>query len=166
MSLLIAKKYLEKLGKANRIITFTVSTATVSLAALALGVNEGQIAKTLAFQNGLQAMVIITAGDVKIDNAKFKAEFGFKARMLNPEETLFYTNHEVGGVCPFGMKTETAIYLDQSLLAYEVIYPACGDAASAVKLTPEELSQMIPYRKWIDVCKPKEKNNESFQQAN
>lgn len=156
MSLYIAKEYLEKQGKAERIITFTVSTATVSLAAQALGVREGQIAKTMAFKKNEQAMVIITAGDVKIDNAKFKAEFGFKAKMLTPEETLEHTNHEVGGVCPFGMKTETSIYLDQSLLNYEVIYPACGDAASAVRLTPEELSQIVAYRKWIDVCKPKE----------
>ncbi len=162
MSLIIAKKYLEEQNKEERIITFTVSTATVSLAAQALGVKEGQIAKTMAFKEGNQGMVIITAGDVKVDNAKFKAEFGFKARMLTPEETLIHTNHEVGGVCPFGLKKETTIYLDQSLLNYDIVYPACGDAASAVRLTPQELSQIVPVQKWIDVCKPKENKNESI----
>lgn len=160
MSLLIAKEYLKKCGKEDRIITFSVSTATVALAAEALGVQEGQIAKTLAFKANATAMVIITAGDVKIDNTKFKNEFGFKAKMLSLEEILYFTNHEIGGVCPFGINAETAIYLDSSLLSHEIVYPACGDAASAVKLTPQEMSQIVAYRKWVDVCKQKEIINE------
>lgn len=156
MSIEIVKEYLKKYNKDKEIITFDVSTATVKLAAQALNVKEGQIAKTLAFKKDDGCMLIVTAGDVKIDNSKFKNEFGFKARMMSAEETAKETNHAVGGVCPFGVKEDVSIYLDKSLLEYETVYPACGSSSSAILLTPKELSEIIKYDKWIDVCKLKE----------
>ncbi|HOJ10768.1 MAG TPA: YbaK/EbsC family protein [Clostridiales bacterium] len=147
------REYLKKWDKDNDILEFETSSATVELAAQALGVEPARIAKTISFKNGESAMLIVTAGDAKIDNGKFKAEFGFKAKMLAPEETLEYTGHAIGGVCPFGLKNEIPVFLDISLKRFETVFPACGSSNSAIELTCEELDIYSSNKKWIDVCK-------------
>ena len=152
MSLASVRAYFATLGMEDRVVTLPASTATVAEAAAAHGVEPGQICKTLAFKVGDEPLLILVAGDQKIDNAKYKAQFGAKAKMLTPEETLEYTSHPIGGVCPFGLPRPLPAYLDLSLRAYPEVIPAAGDRHSAIRLTVEEL-EAHSQGTWIDVCK-------------
>lgn len=147
-----AKAYLEEKGCADRIIIFEQSTATVELAAQALGVEGARIAKSLTFMAGGPIMVV-TAGDMKVDNPKYKAEFGTKAKMLTTTEVDELIGHSVGGVCPFGINEGVRVFLDVSLKRFDVVYPACGGCNTAVKLTIDELEKYSGAEKWVDVCK-------------
>lgn len=147
------QEYLKKWGKDKDILEFVTSSATVELAAQTLGVEPARIAKTICFKNGEGAMLIVTAGDAKTDNKKFKGEFGFKAKMLTPDETFEYTGHAVGGVCPFGLESNIPVFLDESLKRFETVYPACGSSNSAIELTCDELDKYSLNQKWIDVGK-------------
>lgn len=156
MSIEAVKKALEGYGLAGRVKEFEVSSATVELAAQAVGVQPGRIAKSLTFLDGEQCVMVVTAGDQKIDNKKYKAQFGCKAKMLTPEQALHFTGHAVGGVCPFALPEDgrTKVYLDTSMQRFETIFPAAGTASSAVELTCEELAQASGSQGWVDVCKP------------
>ncbi|GAO39410.1 hypothetical protein SCH01S_29_00980 [Sphingomonas changbaiensis NBRC 104936] len=134
-----------------RLIDHGVSTATVRDAALALGVPEARIAKTLALRFGDRIVLLLAAGDVRLDNAKAKAAFGQRPRMLSPEETLAVSGHPIGGVCPFGLATPLPIYCDLSLRAFETVFPAAGSLTSSVELPPERLASLIG-AEWTDVC--------------
>lgn len=147
------KKHFEKFGKEVNILEFEVSTATVPLAALAVGVIEARIAKTLSFRADEGAIVLVTAGDAKTDNVKFKNAFGFKAKMLNPDEVHPLIGHPIGGVCPFGIKEGTPVYLDESLRRFDTIFPAGGTSNSAIELSCEELEKYSEAVGWVDVCK-------------
>ncbi len=153
MSREIAKRHLDKYGFGDKILDFEVSSATVALAALALGCEEARIAKTLSFAIGDGAVLVVTAGDAKIDNRKFKDFFGTKARMLPAEEVERLIGHAVGGVCPFGVNTDTPVYLDESLKRFETVFPAAGASNNAVKMTISELERTSEYTAWIDVTK-------------
>lgn len=153
MSFIKAQEHLKKYNIETRIIEFRVSTATVSLAASALGITEGEIAKSLAFYVRDEAILVIVAGDKKIDNHKYKETFGVKAKMVSYEEVEEIIGHAAGGVCPFGINQNVKVYLDESLKTYEYIYPASGTANSAVKLSIEELEKTSNYLEWVDVCK-------------
>ena len=153
MSIDAVKKHFIQYDRDNDILEFEISSATVELAAKALGVTEARIAKTLSFKNDDTAILIVTAGDTKIDNKKFKQQFGFKARMLSFEQVLEFTGHEIGGVCPFGLKTNLPIYLDISMKRFESVFPACGSNNSAIELTCEELEEYTRFDSWIDICK-------------
>ena len=148
-----AHKQLEKYGFADRVTLFDVSSATVELAAQAVGCIPAMIAKTLSFDVHGEAVLILAAGDARIDNAKYKANFGCKAKMLTHEEAEERIGHAVGGVCPFGVKDGVKVYLDVSMKRFEKIYPACGTSNSAVELTPAELEVCSEPVGWIDVCK-------------
>lgn len=150
------REYFKQFGIEDRILEFDVSSATVELAAIAVSCEPEKIAKSMTFNVGGECIMIITAGDVKIDNAKYKAEFHTKAKMLSAEEALEKTGHAVGGICPFALNDGCRVYLDESLKRFDHIYPACGSSNSAIKLTPEELEKYSDYIKWIDVCKPKQ----------
>lgn len=147
------REHFRKLGKEPKILEFEVSTATVELAAQAVGVIPARIAKTLSFRNDGGGMVIVTAGDTKTDNTKFKATFGFKPKMLSPDEVVEYIGHPIGGVCPFGLKEGTPVYLDASLKRFETVFPAGGSSSSAIELTCEELERYSMATQWVDVCK-------------
>jgi len=153
MSVTNVKEYLKKWGRDKDVMEFETSSATVELAAQALGVEPARIAKTISFKDKDGAMVIVAAGDAKTDNGKFKAEFGFKAKMLSPDEVLNYTGYAVGGVCPFGTKSDISVYLDVSLKRFETVFPACGSSNSAIRLTCDELNEYSHNKKWVDVCK-------------
>lgn len=147
-----AREHIEKLGFGDRIITHEQSTATVELAAEALGVEGARIAKSLTFMaNG--PIMVVTAGDMKVDNAKYKAEFGTKAKMLTAAEVDELIGHSVGGVCPFGINDGVRVFLDVSLKRFDVVYPACGGSNNAVKLAIDELWECAAPEKWVDVCK-------------
>ena len=148
-----AKRDLVKHNLESHILVFEESSATVSEAALAVGVSEGEIAKTLSFYVDEKPILIVAAGDVKIDNAKYKQFFGKKAKMIPFEEVEELIGHKVGGVCPFGVNPGVDIFLDASLKEYECVYPACGTGNSAVKLSIKELEDSSNYKEWIDVCK-------------
>ncbi len=148
-----AKEHLDKYGMGNLVAEFDVSSATVGEAAIAVGVTEGEIAKTLSFIVDEKPILIVVAGDVKIDNAKYKAEFHAKAKMIPFEIVEELIGHAVGGVCPFGINEGVAVYLDDSLKRYEIVYPACGSANSAVKMTVAQLEEASCFTKWVDVCK-------------
>ncbi len=148
-----AKEHLEKYNLGDRVIEFDVSTATVHEAALALGSTEGEIAKSMGFIVDENAVLVIVAGDKRIDNAKYRAVFGCKAKMIPFEMVEELVGHAGGGVCPFGINEGVKVYLDESLKAYEIVYPACGSHNSAVKLKIAELEQASNYLKWVDVCK-------------
>jgi prolyl-tRNA editing enzyme YbaK/EbsC (Cys-tRNA(Pro) deacylase) len=137
----------------HRIMEFQVSSATVELAAQALGCEPARIAKTLSFQSDGGCILLVAAGDARVDNAKFKQCFGVKARMLSPDEALAITGHAVGGVCPFGVLPGAKVYLDESLKRFETVFPACGSASSAIELSPDELSKYTGGAPWVDVCK-------------
>ena len=137
----------------DRILEFDVSSATVELAAAALHCEGARIAKTLSFHVGEQAILIVTAGDTKIDNAKYKATFGTKAKMLSFEEVEPLIGHGVGGVCPFGINDGVKVYLDESMKRFQTVFPACGSSNSAIELTISELEQYSGYERWVDVCK-------------
>jgi len=145
--------YFTKLGAADKILQFEVSSATVELAAQAIGCEGKQIAKTMSFLVDDSAVLIVTAGDTKIDNPKFKAMFHTKAKMLSPEQVDSLVGHSIGGVCPFAVNEGCRVYLDESLKRFDIVYPAAGNAASAIRLTPEELEKYSGSLGWVDVTK-------------
>ena len=153
MSFEKAQAYLEKKGLKDHIIELEESSATVPLAAQALGVEPGMIAKTMSFLQGEKAVLILTEGTARIDNRKYKDTFQIKAKMIPFEEVEAIVGHAPGGVCPFGIQDGIDVYLDESLKQYDTVYPAAGNDHSAVKLTIPELEQATDYVKWIDVCK-------------
>ena len=153
MAIETVKEYFLKYGIEDRILEFSVSSATVELAAQALGCEPCRIAKTLSFMVNEQAILIVTAGDAKIDNAKYKARFGTKAKMLTPDEAEEMIDHAVGGVCPFGIKEGVTVYLDESLKRFSTVFPACGSSNSAIELSISDLEKYSGYTEWIDVCK-------------
>ena len=153
MSIEKAREYLENRGFADRIIIPDHSSATVELAARALGCEPGMIAKTLSFLQGEKAVLILAEGTARIDNAKYKARFGCKARMIPAERVEELVGHSVDGVCPFGVNAEVAVYLDVSLKLHETVYPAAGTDHSAVRLGIDELELACPTAEWVDVCR-------------
>lgn len=153
MSIDNVRKYLTRFNREKDILEFPVSSATVQLAAEALNVIPARITKTLALKDGDGCMVIAVAGDGKIDNKKFKTEFGFKAKMLSPEETLEMTGHAVGGVCPFALPEGVKAYCDISMKRFDTVFPACGSSNSAIEVTCDELFEYSNAVKWIDICK-------------
>ena len=156
MSISRVKAYFRELGVEDKVQELAESSATVELAAQALGVEPGRIAKTLSFMVNEQPILIVAAGDVKIDNAKYKKFFGAKAKMLTPDEAVALIGHAVGGVCPFAVNEGVAVYLDESLKKFVTVFPACGSSNSAIELTMEELERYSLYKEWVDVCKLKE----------
>ena len=157
MSIENVKEYLKSFGLDGRVREFDVSSATVELAAAALGTEGARIAKTisLARQDG-GCILIVCAGDCKIDNRKFKDKFGFKAAMLSPDDALAMTGHAVGGVCPFDLPDGVEVYLDESLKRFDIVYPAAGSSNSAVELSCDELFKASKAISWEDLCKPRE----------
>jgi prolyl-tRNA editing enzyme YbaK/EbsC (Cys-tRNA(Pro) deacylase) len=153
MSVEAVKQYFDQLGMPGKVLEFELSSATVELAARALHVEPERIAKTLSLKNSEGCLLLVTAGDAKIDNAKFKAEFGMKASMLPSEIVLQLVGHAVGGVCPFAISQDIPVYLDESLKRFETVFPACGSGNSAIELTCDQLFQYGRGRKWVDVCK-------------
>lgn len=164
MSVEAVKEYLERWGRGKDVLEFEVSSATVELAALAVGVEGARIAKTLAFRAAkdfpavlagpLPVILVVCAGDAKVDNKKFKERFGLKPKMLSPEEVLAATGHAIGGVCPFAVQNPAAqIYLDESLRRFETVFPACGSANSAISMTCGELFECAQATGWADLCK-------------
>ena len=147
------REYLKQWGREKDIMEFETSSATVEMASEAVGVEPCRIAKTLSFRTNEGAMLIVAAGDAKIDNGKFKSEFAMKAKMLTPEEVFEFTGYTVGGVCPFGLNQEVPVFMDVSLQRFDTVYPACGSSNSAIQVTCEELEQYSAYQKWVDVCK-------------
>lgn len=157
MSIEIVKDYFRGFGMEDKVLEFDVSSATVQLAAIALGTEEARIAKTMSFKKDDGCILVVTAGDVKIDNAKYKHTFGLKAKMLTADEVIDLIGHAIGGVCPFAVKEGVkAIYIDESVKRFETIFPACGSSNSAIELTPEELFEYSKADSWVDVCKLKE----------
>lgn len=153
MSIERVKQYFAQYGLTDKILEFDVSSATVELAARALNCEGERIAKTLAFNVSDTAILIVAAGDAKIDNAKYKSRFSVKAKMLTPEELIEKVGHAVGGVCPFGINDRVDVYLDESLKRFTTVFPACGSSNSAIELTIPELEQYSNYKEWVDVCK-------------
>ena len=153
MSIERARAHLEKFGFAERIQEFSVSSATVALAAEALGTEPRRIAKTLSFSQGDKVVLIVAAGDAKIDNKKYKARFATKAKMLAFEEVEERIGHAVGGVCPFGVKDSVPVYLDESLKRFETVFPAAGESNNAIELSISELELASEYTAWINVTK-------------
>ena len=147
------KEYFSKYGIAERVREFDVSSATVDLAAQALGCEPCRIAKTLSFLVDGHAILIVAAGDAKIDNPKYKAQFGTKAKMLTPDEAETLVGHAVGGVCPFGINEGVLVYLNESLKRFTTVFPACGSSNSAIELSIDELEKYSGSVSWIDVCK-------------
>ena len=153
MSIDVVRKYFSQFRMEDRVQEFTVSSATVELAALALNCDPARIAKTLSFKVDDSPILIVAAGDAKIDNSKFKGFFHTKAKMLTPEEVVDMIGHAVGGVCPFAVKDGVSVFLDESLKRFHTVFPACGSASSAIELTIPELEQYSCFLEWIDVCK-------------
>ena len=149
------RDYFRQFGMEDKIMEFDVSSATVDLAAIAVGVEGARICKTLSFKDGEDGCILVqTAGDTKIDNRKFKDTFGVKAKMLTPDEVIAFTGHAVGGVCAFGIENPNVkIYCDESMKRFETVFPACGSDNSAIELTCDELYQYSKAIGWIDVCK-------------
>lgn len=154
MSIEAVRKYFEQVGLEKEVLEFAASSATVDLAAQALDVIPARIAKTLSFRNEQDGILLVAAGDTKVDNSKFKAEFGIKAKMMSPDEVLAVTGHAVGGVCPFALKnSDLPVFLDVSLKRFDTVFPACGSSHSAIELNCEELYRYSHGIKWVDVCK-------------
>ena len=153
MSIEKGRAYFRALGIEDRVQEFDVSSATVDLAAQALGVEGARIAKTLSFKTEEKCMLILAAGDARIDNRKFKDKFHFKAKMPTADEVLEMVGHPVGGVCPFGINEGIPVYLDESLKRFETVFPAVGSGSSAIELNLEELYEYSKALEWIDVCK-------------
>jgi len=153
MSIEKVRNYLKQFGADHRILEFNISSATVELAAKAVGCEPARIAKTLSFRSKDGVMLIIAAGDAKIDNPKYKARFGCKAKMLAFDEVEREIGHAVGGVCPFGINDGVCVYLDESLKRFESVFPACGSSNSAIELTIDELEKFSKAECWVDVCK-------------
>ena len=155
MSVAKVREYLAAYGVADRIQEFDVSSATVELAALAVGVEGARIAKTLSFKVEEEPVLIVAAGDAKIDNSKYKHFFHAKAKMLTPDEAVERIGHAVGGVCPFALPADVKTYLDVSLRRFDTVFPAVGSAASAIELSCDELQECCGanFAAWVDVCK-------------
>ena len=153
MSIEKVRPYLAENGMEDRIKEFDVSSATVELAAQALGCEGKRIEKTLSFMVNGNAILIVAAGDAKVDNAKYKAYFGTKAKMLTPDEAVELVGHAVGGVCPFAVNDGVQVHLDISLKRFDIVYPAAGSSNSAVELSIPELEAFCPEAEWVDVCK-------------
>lgn len=149
-----AVAYMNEHGFGERVRTLTESSATVELAAKALNVTEGEIAKTLSFMVDSSPILIVMAGDVKTDNAKYRHTFSAKAKMLTPDEAIDLVGHAVGGVCPFGIKEGVKVYLDESLKRFELVWAACGAIDTVIGLTIPEMEQLSGYLTWVDVTKP------------
>lgn len=153
MSVATVREYFKKRSMEQRVRELDASSATVELAAAALGVIPARIAKTLSFKDGEGCLLVVVAGDAKINSSKFKARFGIKAKMLSPEEVLSFTGHAVGGVCPFALASSAVrVYTDVSLKRFQTIFPACGNDASAIELNCEELFDCAQSADWVDVC--------------
>ena len=153
MSLQSVKQYLEQFNRQQDVLLFDSSSATVAEAANVLSVIPARIAKTLSFQGVEQPILVVAAGDTKIDNAKFKKQFQVKAKMLDAGNVMEQTGHPVGGVCPFGLANDLPVFLDISLQRFETVFPACGSPNSAIELTCEEMERYSKARGWVDVCK-------------
>ena len=153
MAIQTARAHLRALGMEDRVLEFETSSATVELAAQAVGCEAARIAKTLSFVVGERVALVVAAGDARIDNRKFKDTFHTKPRMLNASEAPERIGHAVGGICPFGVNDGCDIYLDESLRRFDEVYPACGSASSAVRLSPDELEQCTRPSTWVDVCR-------------
>lgn len=147
------RNFFKQYNMDTQIQEFAVSSATVDLAASALGCEPERIAKTLSFLVNGQAVLVVTTGDAKIDNKKFKEKFNTKAKMLSPDEVTNLVGHAIGGVCPFAIKSGVSVFLDMSLKRFETVYPACGSSNSAIELTIKQLEKYSGYSQWIDVCK-------------
>lgn len=147
------KAYFKQWNMENRIMELEVSSATVELAAEALGCEPERIAKTLSFRTGDNPVLVVMAGDAKVDNAKFKAQFHVKAKMLAPEEVEVLIGHSIGGVCPFGINENVDVYLDISLKRFDTVFPACGSSNSAIEFNINELEKYSNSIAWVDVCK-------------
>ncbi len=147
------KTYFRQYGMEEKVKQFDVSSATVELAAQALSCEPARIAKTLSFMVEGHAILIVAAGDVKIDNHKYKEQFHTKAKMLSPEEAETLVGHAIGGVCPFAVNEGVMVYLDESLKRFETVFPACGSSNSAIELTIPELEKYAVPVQWVDVCK-------------
>lgn len=157
------KEYLKQYHVDERIQEFPTSSATVELAAQALGCEKERIAKSLSFLVEEVPVLVVTAGDCKIDNAKFRAQFQCKAKMISPDQVENYIGHTVGGVCPFGVAENVKVYLDESLKRFTTVFPACGSSNSAIELSIEELEKYSGSLAWVDVCKDtseRKENNE------
>ena len=153
MSVAAVRTYLKQFGKDDGVMEFGVSSATVELAAQALHVIPARISKTLSFRTDGGCLLILMAGDARIDNKKFKEKFTMKARMLTPQEALEFTGHPVGGVCPFAIPAGIPVYLDISMKRFHTVFPACGSGNSAIELTCDELFTCAAALEWVDVCK-------------
>ena len=155
MSIEAVREYFRPLGREQDILEFDVSSATVELAAHAVGVIPARIAKSLSFLVGDSCILLIAAGDAKVDNHKYKAQFGQKAKMLSPEQVVEFTGHAIGGVCPFAIRRpDVGVYLDRSLRRFDTVFPAAGSSNSAIELTCAELEQYAcNCQGWVDVCK-------------
>jgi prolyl-tRNA editing enzyme YbaK/EbsC (Cys-tRNA(Pro) deacylase) len=153
MSIEKVRAYFSTLGMEDRVLEFPVSSATVELAAQALGCEGKRIVKTLSFGVNGKAILICAAGDAKVDNAKYKARFGVKAKMLSHEDAADLIGHAVGGVCPFAVNEGVEVYLDESIKRFETVFPAAGSSNSAIELTIPEMESCSGYVAWVDVCK-------------
>lgn len=156
MALDKVKEYFRKYGLDVRILEFNVSSATVELAAHALNTDPCRIAKTLSFMMQDKPILIVAAGDTRIDNQKYKVQFGCKAKMLTPQETADLIGHEIGGVCPFAVNEGVTVYLDESLKRFASVFPACGSSNSAIELSISELEKYSGYKAWVAVCKERQ----------
>ena len=152
MSIEKVREYFTTLGIENKIMEFDVSSATVELAAIAVGVEGARIAKTLSFLLKDEPILIVVAGDGRVDNKKYKATFSAKAKMLSHEQAAEMIGHAVGGVCPFAVNEGVKVYLDESLKRFETVFPACGSSNSAIELTIPELEKYSQFEEWVDVC--------------
>ena len=153
MAIELVRNYFKSYGMEDRIQEFPVSSATVALAASALNCEPARIAKSLSFLVNVSPVLIVAAGDTRIDNAKYKGVFHTKAKMLSPDQVESLIGHAVGGVCPFGIRDGVAVYLDDSLKRFSTVFPACGSANSAIELSIPELERYSSYLEWIDVCR-------------
>lgn len=166
MSINSVKEYFKQWNREQDIMEFDTLSATVEQAADTIGVVPARIAKTLSFRGeGDLAILVVAAGDAKIDNKKFRNTFGFKARMLSPDEVLDQTGHAIGGVCPFGLANDLNVYLDVSMKRFETVFPACGSLNSAIQLNCEELLQYSQAKEWVDVCKGWEESHEPIHHS-
>lgn len=153
MSIEVVRNYFRGYGMENRILELDTSSATVELAAQAVGCEPARIAKTLSFKVEDAPILIVAAGDAKVDNTKYKAKFHKKAQMLKGDEVTELIGHAIGGVCPFGVPESVTVYLDESLRRFDTVFPAAGSANSAIELSMEELEKYSHAKEWIDVCK-------------
>lgn len=153
MAIEAVRAFFAQYGMEGRILESAQSSATVALAAQAFGTEEKRIAKSLSFLLGEKAILVVAAGDAKVNNQKYRAQFGAKAKMLTPEQVHNMIGHDVGGVCPFAINDGVDVYLDASLRRFETVFPACGSSNSAIELTLSELEQFAGSKAWVDVCK-------------